>query len=76
MRYSVKARVHKPWWAFRSKGEIVFDVIKHSSVWYDPSYGNGGGDYVDYIEKIATYATAEEATAARDTLNNFKGEDK
>lgn len=76
MKYSVKARMHKPWWAFRRQSKIVFDIIAHGSAWYDPSYGNGGGEYRDYETRIATYDTAEEATIARDILNTHKGEIK
>lgn len=65
--------MHKPWF---KPARIVFDVIEHGTTWYDPSYGNGGGDYVDYVKKIATYDTAEAATIARDTLNEYKGEAK
>lgn len=73
MKYSVKARMKKPW--FRP-ARIVFDVVLHDRVWYDPSYGNGGGDYRATERVIATYDTAEEATIARDTLNEYKGDSK
>jgi len=71
MKHSVRSRLKKPWF---SPPVIVFDLIAHDQVWYDPSYGNGGGDYRDRERTIATYATAEEATIARDILNEYKGE--
>lgn len=71
--HTVKARMYKPWF---KPARIVFDVQEHYSSWYDPSYGNGGGDYVDCVKVVGTYDTAEEATIVRDTLNEYKGEQK
>jgi hypothetical protein len=71
MECVVKARLKKPW--FR-KPKMVFDVVQHYQHWYDPSYGNGGGDYRDAAHVVATYNTSEEAVLVKNTLNKYKGE--
>lgn len=56
--YFVKSRLIKPWF---SKPKVVYDIKVIYQYWYDTSYGNGGGDYRDATETLASVDSKEEA---------------
>lgn len=71
--HSVVARLNKRWFL---PPVMVYDIIHNYTTWYDPSFGNGGGDYIQTQRKIATFldqAIAEEQCVI---LNKFNGENK
>ena len=63
--YRVAPRIKK---RFFREPVMVFDVVMDYQYWYDPSYGNGGGDYRDATNRLATYAKSEDAVEAVRTL--------
>lgn len=78
MKYTIKARIHRPNLYERiikkqRHEHIVFDLIEHYQEWHDPTYGNGGGDYIDRTKVVATYNSEVEAVLARRTLNHWDG---
>lgn len=69
--HSVKASIKK---SLFFKPVMVYNVVLNYKAWDDPTYGHGGGEYVDAQRTIATYldsAVAEEQCAI---LNKFNGE--
>jgi len=46
IEYSIKPRIKKHWFKTDS---LVYDLIKHtkSESWFDHSYGNGGGNFIE-----------------------------
>lgn len=71
--YVIKARVKKPWF---KPAYVVYDVVHQYQAWYDPSYGNGGGDYRECERVLATFDCSIEAGYMVETLNKYKGETK
>lgn len=71
--HTVKARL-KTSWFFPSV--MVYDIEYHYEVWYDPSYGNGGGDYRPCTKKISTHRDRAKAEELCLTLNELNGEKK
>lgn len=69
LEYKVKARLSKIWFC---KPEIVYDLMMCYEYWYDPSYGNGGGDYRPCSKRIATFKDESEAENSCKILNRLK----
>lgn len=69
--YAIKARIKK---CFFAQDHIVYDIIEHYQEWYDPSYGNGGGDYRSNTRVLGTYTCGPAAELALNALNKYKGE--
>lgn len=60
--YKIKPRFKKRWFIGDVKVYDLFETKVYSE-WYDPSYGNGGGNFIiqeDTI-KVRTFATYAEA---------------
>lgn len=55
IKYYIRPRMKKRWF---SKDITVFDLIKYSEgeKWIDPSYGNGGGDFVEFESEEVLYS--------------------
>lgn len=51
MKYEIKLRVKNRWWWRDPK--IFYDLIKieEHKIWTDPSYGNGGGCFMDITDR-------------------------
>jgi hypothetical protein len=56
----ISPRLVKP---FFRQPYVVYDIVECGQRWYDPSYGNGGGDYRDYEQKLITLKSIDEAQA-------------
>jgi hypothetical protein len=52
---------------------IVYDLVEDYTEWYDPSYGNGGGDYQKRTRVVATFTTEAEALVACQKFNKYNG---
>lgn len=67
--YIIKPRVKKQW--FR-KDRVVYDLVLKSigERWCDPSYGNGGGDYIPFEDEevIHTCDTLVEAEGFKNKM--------
>lgn len=70
--YYIKPRMKKRW--FRSDIK-VYDLIEKSDgeYWSDPSYGNGGGDYIPFEKETVLYSfkTFAEADKMKEELKNI-----
>lgn len=69
MRYFIESRFEKKWWSQHVK--VVWDLKENFEYWDDPSYGNGGGDYVKAVKTLHTFQTKEQA---EHILNQLTGE--
>lgn len=51
VEYSIKPRIKKYWF---KKDSLVYDLIEHTKGerWCDPSYGNGGGNFIEYSTDV------------------------
>jgi len=60
--YSIKPRMKKRWFLNDIKVYDLFEEIEGER-WSDPSYGNGGGDFIPFgiTNKIYTFETYEDA---------------
>lgn len=69
IEYRVVAELVKPW--FREP-RLVYLVVMEWDRWYDPSYGNGGGDYHRCSKTIAKLKTENQAEIKCSILNRLK----
>lgn len=64
--YVVLPKVRKLWY-MPWKHEVVYDVMKitKGKRWHDPSYGNGGGCFINFTEskRVATFSNFTTAVA-------------
>lgn len=75
VNYKVKPRIRRKYWLFGKKIK-VYDVLKVTvgEYWSDETYGNGGGEFVEYteIERIHTFKSKIEAGCLRDELEVYE----
>lgn len=69
--HTVKARLKTSWFF---PAIMVYDIVHTYEAWYDPSHGNGGGDYELFRKTVATYRDQEKAEAHCAQLNKFNGD--
>lgn len=60
--YFIKPRMKKQWFFKDKKVYDLFEEVEGER-WADPSYGNGGGDFIPFgnTNRIYTFETFEEA---------------
>ena len=67
--YTIKPRIKQKWFA---EDEKVYDLFEREEgvKWVDPSYGNGGGNFMPFenTNKICTFKTYEEAETFKNEL--------
>ena len=70
--YKIKPRLIKRW--FR-KPKLIFELIEIENCrrWVDPSYGNGGGDFIDMEEETVIFKSEdlEEVKNIKENLENI-----
>lgn len=72
IEFHIKVKVKKKWF---KKNELSYEVYEHKKVdlWIDPSYGNGGGNFVSawQIKLIMAFNTSAEAIAFKSDLEQI-----
>jgi len=68
--YSIKPRIKKYWF---KKDILVYDLIQHTKEerWCDTSYGNGGGNFIEYSTDVVMFSFNNKEFA-EDMLEIFK----
>ena len=70
--YKIKPQLIKRW--FR-KPKLIFELIEigKCSRWSDPSYGNGGGDFIDFEKERTIFKSEdlEEVKNIKESLENI-----
>ena len=71
LEYTIKPRMKKRWFVGDIKVYDLFE-LKGGQYWSDPTYGNGGGDYIDFEkeEVMYTFDTFAEAETFKTELEN------
>ena len=73
--YNINPIVKKRW--FKSP-QLIYELIKYEEedVWVDPSYGNGGGDFLTVKKETVMFSSPsfEEVEELRKTLNKISNE--
>lgn len=72
IQYKIKPKLIKRW--FR-KPKLIFELIEIEKYarWFDSSYGNGGGDFIDIVEEtvILKSENLEEVKNIKNSLENI-----
>lgn len=71
--HTVNARLKTSWFF---PAVMVYDIAYNYEAWYDPSYGNGGGDYRKAVKTVATFTDRKVAEDYCVTLNELNGDKK
>lgn len=66
-KYWVNVRHGKKFLFF--DGCIVYDVMQKYEKWHDPTYGNGGGEWISCDRIIKTFDNTIDAIKFRDRMN-------
>lgn len=73
--YHINPTIKKRW--FKSP-QIVYELIKYTEEeeWIDPTYGNGGGDYIAVKKETVIFSSPsfEEVEELRNRLNQINKE--
>ena len=54
LEYAIRPRMKKRWFGQDVKVYDLFE-LKEGLYWSDPTYGNGGGDYIDFDKEKIVY---------------------
>lgn len=68
VKYKVVAGIKKPWFG---EEEIEYRVVMSYEEWYDPTYGNGGGDYVQREKIVMRTPHEQQAVEVCEKLNTY-----
>lgn len=63
--YEVKSDIVNPWFG---KPYVLYTLTKTTEVWDDPSYGNGGGGYVNRTVDIFSSKVLSEVHTIQNKL--------
>lgn len=70
-RYRISPRIVKPW---IMPHYLVWEILEEKEVWCDPTYGNGGGDWVKSTFVIGKFTDEKRATEALEALMKYEVE--
>lgn len=70
--YNIEPRLTRKWFGIFGKPLVVYDIVMSWEYWHDPTYGNGGGDYVLASKYLCTMKTFCEAMVIVNKLVNCK----
>ena len=75
--YHINPTIKKRWF---KPPQLIYELIKYKEedVWVDPTYGNGGGDFITVKKETVVFSSPsfEEVEELRKTLNKINGEEQ
>lgn len=64
-KYDVVSKIVNPWFG---SPYVLYTLTKTTEEWYDPSFGNGGGDYRDITQNIFSSKVLSEVHTIQNKL--------